>query len=411
MSLQIPRHRDRSSVGPNTSSTLKVGLAQNPVATLSFPQYTTEEEMDDVLSPGYNKRRAAGEVIMNPAFYVKTSVTRSGAGSLSQSKTDGTDLSTITGSASLTSFWRQFRGVEGYTQLTSGLTSAAISQQAQQRALENIDRTPYAFAEDIATVQQTIKFLRQPFKGIGDLAKSFQKTVSKRRAKHSNLLRAQYLASVWLEYRFAFSPLIMSVSNFIEALEDTEIKRVAKNTARGSSTGQYSKSDVQAVTAGIATSRWSRKIVAEETWRAMVLYEIVNPLTDWRFKYGLRNKEIPRLLWDLFPYSFMIDRVFNIGTSLTGLANLTDPDIHLKVGCITVKSETAETYSFVSRVATGWNPAVIVPSVDTFTRFTFERAIWQPTLLSTLPGFFPRNLVNDITKIADLSTLVLQRIR
>jgi hypothetical protein len=280
---------------------------------------------------------------------------------------------------------------------------------AQVKALANIDKAPYSFAEDIATIRQTALFLRKPFSSIDDLATKFEKDVT-RIAKKRHIYNSQryikYISSAWLEYRFAFSPLVQTVQNVIVGLA-TNNPRPRIGTAHGTFFHEKQGSDIYLSSGNIPRYKRLRKL--KKNYRATVLYEYSNPVTDWRYKYGLRTSDFPRLAWDLFPYSFMIDRVWNIGDAISGLVNLSKPQLKILSGCYSIKTEDSQEFSFVDWVRPGWSSTTI-PDTDIHLSETYTRTVWKPTVLDVIPTVMPGLLVRDLTSIVDLSALILQKL-
>jgi hypothetical protein len=143
-----------------------------------------------------------------------------------------------------------------------------------------------------------------------------------------------------------------------------------------------------------------------------VQYEVTNPLTQISTArlLGLRAKDIPRAMWAIVPYSFMVDRVIDISSGINGFVNLVDPRIRILAASVTRKKETVHTYTFNHKYDDGWSqlasggPRVIG-------RFTYKRSLWVPTVLDAIPMAETKRLVDSTSKILDLATLISQRWR
>jgi len=143
---------------------------------------------------------------------------------------------------------------------------------------------------------------------------------------------------------------------------------------------------------------------------AQILYTVTNPLDNVRWKLGLRTRDIPHTLWQLLPYSFMVDRVVNVSDLISGFTALTDPDVHILSGSITERTEDINTVQIVDRQ----NPTFTFSfAADIYEekQFSYGRSPWRPSVFDTVPNIDVRNLVNTATKMTDLAALILQRLR
>jgi hypothetical protein len=284
-----------------------------------------------------------------------------------------------------------------------------LINRAKQKALASIDTTPYAFAEDLGELKETFEFLRNPLKNLRNVTKLYKKAVTYKylKARRRNAARLpEAIASAYLEYRFALSPLVRSIHDLVEAVM-TDPKPLPKTrVARG-----YVKSAVEdhvpfsfSPYAGSVRSfdyRGSSKLGVS----AYIHYRQRNPVEDWRRKYGLRFKDIPETAWNLFPLSFMVDRVFNISNTISGLVALLDPSITILGAGYSTKREV---YTYMR--ATGETQTNYQVNVhDTGTSVSdeqYDRYVWEPGVGDTIPTATPLNLVSDITKTADLAGII-----
>jgi hypothetical protein len=365
--------------------------------------HNESDTMDDHVIPGYRKRINAGEIINNPCLFVKDSIKTVGTGHFKWTRTNGNIYETL--GPGVTHLQIQ-RGVVK-ANASDPTPSFALDESAKLQALGNLDRTPYSFGEDIGEVGETLRFLAHPMKSIAHLASEFQETVSKKSKRQRFKSRAKAIADVWATGRFAFSPLVRSVDDAIVSLNDN-IHRPKRRTARGfSSDEDITRSDI--TYNGAKSSSWK-----QFTWkkRAGILYEVSNPLVDWKFKYGLRFKDIPETLWQLMPLSFMVDRMVNISASLRGLESFLDPNVKILAAWLTSKESQSHT-----RAYTGFTHPIVQtvhassPDYYIVENFVYQRETWSPTISDFIPPVRVENLVNSSTKIADLAAIIIQRLK
>lgn len=406
--MATPRTRERVLTSQyGTHKRYRYGMLTH---THETPVNVSSDTMDDYVVPDFHKRIAEGEVLNNPCTYVKESF-RSTGGGLLDIVQNGSSI-VFTGDGSLTTFTEWFlQTYGGWAQYGHGYEPAPtppydLEDAAKAKALGNVDRSPYSFAEDIAEFHETLRFLRDPFASLKNLSELFEKDLKKLTNAKKTLTRAKAIADVWLQYQFAFSPLVRSASDLIEAQSD-KIRRPKRRTARGVETWKDSASS----TSDNPHYFWSSHTVVDKSVRAGILYEVDNPFVDWQFKYGLRFKDIPETLWAIAPYSFLVDRVYNLSTALRGLTALLDPSVKMLASWSTSKTTTTEVRSLTDYQHPGVTSKTFIPDTDTKETFLYQRKVWSPSAKDVLP--VPRwdQFVNTSTKLADVAALILQKIR
>lgn len=392
--------------GPITTS-VGFKLNGNPQGTpRDIVNKEISETMDDIVTPGFHKRSNAGEVIINPCTYVKVTEKTVGNGHQKWTRTNNHQYEYGPGPG-LTEYQRQ--RIPGYVM---GYPSppqppSTLWDAAKLKALGNIDRSPYSFAEDIAEMRETLRFLKDPLNSLRNLSDELRTSYYNTLKRKKYLNRTQALADVWLQYQFAFSPLVRSANDLLASFSDS-ISVPKRRTARGFA--NFEDSTWDSLDALGHRSEGTATTVSEV--RAGILYEVANPLKGWRDKYGLRFKDIPETLWAIVPLSFMVDRVFNISSSLRGIVAFLDPNVEILGAWVTEKNTQTQTLTY-----NGYYGSIVksidlmVPDTQVKENFAYVREVWEPTINDFIPPVEVQGLVDTSTKLADLAALVLQRLR
>lgn len=141
---------------------------------------------------------------------------------------------------------------------------------------------------------------------------------------------------------------------------------------------------------------------------AYIFYEVDNPIDSWPEFLGLRPKDIPKGIWAVLPYSWVVDRFVNISSSIGALTNLLDPGVHVLGAAVSHKISRTTSY----RAYGAYAPAPYVHSCsgDTLAGVTEirSRALWTPSLSDIVPSF---QMDPDLSHWGDLAALVVQRLR
>jgi hypothetical protein len=365
--------------------------------------------MDDVVTADFQSLIASGDIVNNPCHMVRSAVSTHGNGYY-RSVNDDHDY-IIEGDGSLTRFALSKWPLNDI-RVSPTLSDTHVDyhvRAAKASCLGNIDRAPYSIAEDIAEIRETVRFLKNPAESLRNLHKEFYWKVS-RFAKKNKVPRTKALANVWLTYRFAFMPLINSLSTIYDSLSAVDTK-ASRFVARGfSKTSPSNQADSYTIFSATHRNVFDHKIDEELDVTAGVLYEILKPRAAFAQKYGLRLKDIPETAWAVVPYSFMVDRVVNISQGLRGLTSLFDPNVKVLTGWTRYKKSQVTTLSWIREEGADGYTNTHIPDVTDDLSFIYHRDTWEPNVYDLAPVEKPLGLIKDITSIIDLLSLVVQRV-
>jgi len=338
----------------------------------------------DVVTPNFHRRIADGEIINNPCRFTGSAVSI-GSGSIAWTPPEAANVY-FSGATCLNK--RSKYGVDFLQEL-----SESDYRTAKLRALASLDSTPFAFGEDMLEIRETLRFLRNPVKSLYDLSNA----VKRKSARGVGLS----VADAYLGYRFAFSPLVRTAYSAARASVTKDRTESVRLTARGFSSNSLSADDT---VLGGSAYQFYRSSSHENRIKASILYSVSNPAYSTRWKLGLRTKDIPYTMWQVMPYSFMIDRLVDVSSMISGFVNLLDPSVRI------LAASCSRRATHNSRVALSVQPGVSDLSAsgnDAIASETYERSIWNPTAHDVVPPFRVDNLVSSATKIGDLLALTI----
>jgi len=397
------RYRDRQLAGPSTNyyvRTSPTGVVDN------YGPYTTAnvtDEMTDTVTPDYHRIINGGGIVNNPCVYTKSGVTSPASFSMDVYKASNPSQLDYNYEGALVA--RMIEEGTWGTTLPYPTLSDKLERRCKMVALANIDKTPYAFGEDLLEIGETLRFLRSPLAALSRLGSEFRNEylINKTfRRNRYDLLKAH--AALWNQYRFAVSPLVRSIQDGIEAYGTELPSPPERMSARGIATDSGSDSQDKQLWGFL---NCTNTVKNEIEGKATILYTISNPVHDWRFRLGLRAKDMPTTVWQVMPYSFMVDRLLDLSSFSKGVMNLADPSIKILAGSYRVKLSGEKKYSVVSSYNSRYH--FHVPDSLTQEEFTYERNPWTPTIADTLPEFTPGHLVSDATKITDLFAIIVSK--
>jgi len=220
--------------------------------------------------------------------------------------------------------------------------------------LKKLNRAEVDTGEFLGTLGSTIGMLHRPFQSAFKVLTSMEKSRAKRLLKRGTAVRegsSDWLKATtdsWLEYSFGFRPIFGDVSKIIGAFEGriddfTKVLRVAKGGNKRSLTGASSSSYVHggesSVTGLIAeTSRQASITVLVGT---RVYYKLPMNYPDAARALGLSTHNMAGSLWNLAPYSWIVDQFINVGDWIQ--ACMPDPDLIYFGRCMTTRIESRNT--------------------------------------------------------------------
>lgn len=381
-------------------------------STGTYGPYITSqklEDMTDVVTPGYHRKVTSGAIVNNDCLYEveELDTIGDGFGHYQKAPYDYTISGPLT-------WFRANQTWPSYADLN--LNANADAETAKFWALANIDPTPYAFGEDLFEIGETIRFLRNPLGSLRNLSRSFRSDFfdAVKRRRHRSIQRilkhrTEALADVWLQYRFAFSPLVRSLHDGYEALLLDKVIPPERRTARGFSIGEDSGDKTWTTLNSGTTYTWYKSKRLRKDYKATILYEMSNPVYDWRHSLGLRNKDLPETFWQVLPYSFMIDRLVNVSAAIRGLVNLASPQLKILAASTRLKQEEFITFQMLDEARSGWT---ISAQGETRTRkdFMYSRSTYTPSAVDATPPVTPEGLFRSFTETLDLVALVYKNV-
>jgi hypothetical protein len=241
------------------------------------------------------------------------------------------------------------------------------------------------------------------------LSKSFQKDVTGV-YKKSTMTRAKAVSQVWLEYRFAFSPLVRSVWDGLEAYNSVVPIKPDRRHARHHEDARDESNGDADFDAGSSVVSFSCNRSRTLQKRYQIMYTVSNPVHDWRWKLGLRNKDIPSTIWQIIPYSFMVDRMYDVTSFVKGVVNLADPNVKILAASETTKVESIDAIQLTDIKSDTYSGSV-QGETRIYKDFTYTRTPWTPSFSDTYPKLNVTGLVDDAVKVADLLALIIGNLR
>lgn len=270
--------------------------------------------MTDVVTKNLRAHIEAGDIVNNPMHLVKMVVNNSNGSFTFTHPLYGTgvtsgDIGSLVYSAFGSDWFNISQDVE------------RAGQIALVKAYAKVNQSSVMGGELLATFKQTHEMLKRPFKSAGEL---LYRTMFKRRKYQltagryfGNVARAN--SQAWLEARYGMIPIILDGNTIIREFNKVYQKlmvdrRVARSgqTVSRSETRSFTDKTLP-TTSTVATGT----VILEQNARvnAGVIYEVTHQDLPGQFAsiLGFRKRDIDPVIWELMPWSFVVDWFTNIG--------------------------------------------------------------------------------------------------
>jgi hypothetical protein len=358
--------------------------------------------MDDVITPGFKRKIAKGEILFNPLFQTRrvnlitvpgngyqytaiTPITCSGIQRKFSLRYDGPGFANLLMAAIGTS------GLLPVTPLLSDSEIKDFQGEISTKCLSNRGRAGSNLFESLAEIKQTLHLLRNPFQSMN---KVLHRASSLRK-------RGVSAAETWLQYRYGVLPLVRDITSIISGAK----KRTGHLRATSRAKGKITRNSVTVHTMGTgapgAVVTYTKTNSEVLTVRAVALDEY---FVDQFDNIGLSGKNLVTLPWELIPYSFVVDWFLNVGDYLGAMVPL--PTVKSLGSCLVTTREMQTFFDPTGSTAP--------------TGFTLDRP-WSGQCYSASmtknrtsilhPSFVVRSDfgLSDFTRLADASALLSQR--
>jgi hypothetical protein len=161
---------------------------------------------------------------------------------------------------------------------------------------------------------------------------------------------------------------------------------------------------------GIGIFAYAAETVLSVTREARAGVYMTRPTTASRGEYlGLSARDLPVTLWELMPYSFLIDRLVNVKKFLSISRLFCQTEVKFRGGWSIERTTTrrSERALHFDRTASFASPSDTFPRITT--DFSFNRVAWNPNLSDVLPPRRGTGLLSSLSSTFDLASVITLR--
>jgi len=273
-----------------------------------------------------------------------------------------TDVSGGLGSYVVRDIYGHYYSAKGYIGVFTSLANTIAGNQfpipqdvknlgsmSLLKAYAKMDAPEFNAGEFLADLEKTLLLIKDPFSSMTSLMSDVY-TAARKSArftkdieKYTRRLWAA-CSSEWLAYRYGIQPLLIDISNAIDRVNELAIQYEAKvHSVRA--TCRFETKNSQAVHAGYTNlpgigAYWSGVTQTSHKASSVVYYTVKSYMGSAIAlgKYGLSPTQMPNLLWELFPLSFVVDWFSNFGLWLNAISP--HPTVEVIACCTSYKKDS-----------------------------------------------------------------------
>lgn len=378
----------------------------------SGPHYVSTagvlKTITDTLTPNFHERKNRGEVLLNNLHMDNWSRTVT-PGRLETGTYNG--YSNVWTGDLVTAWEGALPPLPPHMEYNVG----SMEQRVLIKAFAAMKEPVVMGGELVATLSQTVGMLRRPLGNslelIGKVRRRYRRNLSRR-----SMSAIQALDGAWLETRYGWAPLLMDISSIIKEARRQNARSAERLVSRATETQERDLvEDFASLSYPPGWNGWigsgSRAVHSKVRSSAGVIYEL---RSRRKAEYiadilGLQARDVATTLWELTPYSFVVDWFVNVGDWLKAISPTVGRDI---LGCWVTSVYDATTVinggELVYTVPASPTPYNVTGSVGSSTLTTNTVIRTANPSISTYPVSDERTL--SLTHAADGVALLSGRI-
>jgi hypothetical protein len=232
--------------------------------------------------------------------------------------------------------WIEFGGgkipLSGIPDTPSSFNANNADRSARQKFVQHYRERRTAFQSGIALgeLAETVSMLANPARALRKGIDSYYKTVKKRLKKEKNPRKKPRIPSdTWLEYSFGWKPLVSDVADAASLLTADPYRVFERLSGFGSESWKSEPDTFSFFTSYFL--KYRVRSYKENTVQVRYIGQIgaENSPPGFPEQLGLSWSNLAPTIWELIPYSFLVDYFSNVGAVIEGASTGT---IHLAWG-------------------------------------------------------------------------------
>lgn len=333
--------------------------------------------MTDIVTPRFAQRVANGDIILNPMTMSDIELDASG-GSWGMQSSNAQDKYSFTGN--------YLTAVFGPPQILScTLPVSQMITYCQTKALASVRPTDFQGLVAAAEFRKTLRMLANPVSSLASLVDYVSRLRKGRKNLHIDVINGELrringrtfrvrwskapaggrfntvpkssivvpfgdaISGSVLAHNLGLKPLLSDIEQIFK--EIPQAHQLARGTFRCSS----SEDQTLSASGSIAESVFTHNGTLTTTHKVKVRTTIIaadtfNVLQD----FGLSFADVPEALWEVIPYSFLVDYVINVGDVLSAIRAQSTQNVLGSATVVSIESESNRVITGTTSSSAGW---------------------------------------------------------
>lgn len=291
----------------------------------------------------------------------------------------------------------------------AGPSYPASANRLLWQSLGKVSEPDVDLGVNLAEVASTMSMLVNPIGSAAKFLKSFVKQPPpSRRGAWSPKRVSRYLTSKWLELRYGWTPLVADIESARSLVKVSYFPELSRTTVIDRSVVSTPETYVgrNFYAPAYFTLRWNKETTEVTTDRASCYFSIVNRKQLQAIRLGGSLTNLPSFLWELVPYSFVLDWWLDLGTWIR--ACTPNSSVSVKGYCISRQVEFRQNNVGVAVSLNESSPRSALSSCYSLHRTTYQR--W---FVSEIPFVLPSldSAFNSLKHAVDAVALSHQKFK
>lgn len=199
------------------------------------------------------------------------------------------------------------------------LASTNARNQAATRYLSELASVESAFKGQVfaGELPEMLRAIRSPAKALREGVSDYLSHLKRHGVRFDPRNRRSFVRDTWLEYSFGWRPLVNDIDSAITAFNRSSVKGPTFQMVKASGRDRQGGQPVDNSLIDVGYGRYVSSRTVQETEVFVKYYGIYrsrgNGISTDVHSYGFSPWEFVPTLWELIPYSFLVDYFTNIG--------------------------------------------------------------------------------------------------
>lgn len=228
----------------------------------------------------------------------------------------------------------------------AGLPVNSVDTLARMAFMKKVRKSQRSFQGGVflGELREAIHMVVRPASGLRNAIDDYVKA-QRSAFGHRRNLPAKALTDTWLEHSFGWRPFLSDVDSGMKAL--AKVPRIIGDPISGVAKDAFKSAPFtqgEVIDNGRIDHTWVDESSVFVKYKGLVAYENENSAPDWQSNWGITLSDFLPTVWELIPYSFLVDYFTNIGDIIDGASM---GSVQLRWGfCSTLRKSSRRNVSY-----------------------------------------------------------------